>query len=818
MLQNDSAAGGIGSDNRLPSVLPTRIITYAWGEKYIGELLTMTLPALLAPGNLPYVASVVPCELIILAEEAFFPRFLGDPTVAGIRELCRVRLVGLDDLIPSPEKYGIALTHVLHRGFIDLGPSVTDTWLLFLNADFILADGSLRNLMRHLAEGKRLVASPSYCVNAEAVVPELLQRVDPHTRTLSLSHREMAALVIRHRHNTIRGKTVNQSFFSARYMDQFYWLADNNTLLGHQMPIAIVGMRPERYLAEPNSYWDHGLMKELFPTCEHFVMGDSDEFLMLELRGENVAQDQMRTGWPDPTEIARNFTSFLTPYQKEMARFPLTLHAADLPADVDDARAKLRAFVDGVFAHVPAVLPSHLDHPQWDYHRPGFIEARHKYLSARLGSTTETTDPPASLTGLDTVWWKLDGRIKTHSRQRAELLYLQSHQRSVMAGILDRMEEVTQRRRLEIDEQLMREIEAIEIDAAARNKSVDLNRVVQWRPDKTGCGLSASVADPQEPWVAPILRGAEEWRSFEAQVREKKELLTKAMDFIDKHYQDRILQLDLEFESARQRLQSDYERLLKRRVASATIPHLVIRRGPQSSAAPSNSLIRFASDLYYKHYGKLPRVQPLHPYWAPLRHLVRLVDTATRDGAANVLVIAGTKGIAEAVADHLPGLHVQVSLLEVVQGNLMKAFSQPPDFDLCVCTLGSGEQYQFADVVKTVAPCMRSGGKIIGFHPNFGLDPLSMDDTNLLRGMFDFPWSRRIYYAGTAKSARVVQRCYRAHWATNSRLGTLLRVATMLFVIAPAAASANKLEAAVGEDEAARMPEQCTSITIEVTV
>src|SRR5262245_21345475 len=40
---------------------PTRIITYAWGEKYVDTLLTLTLPALLAPGNLPYVASEVPC-------------------------------------------------------------------------------------------------------------------------------------------------------------------------------------------------------------------------------------------------------------------------------------------------------------------------------------------------------------------------------------------------------------------------------------------------------------------------------------------------------------------------------------------------------------------------------------------------------------------------------------------------------------------------------------------------------------------------------------------------------------------------------------
>ena len=35
-------------------------------------LLTFTLPALLAPGNLPYVVSQVPCELVILTAAAFF--------------------------------------------------------------------------------------------------------------------------------------------------------------------------------------------------------------------------------------------------------------------------------------------------------------------------------------------------------------------------------------------------------------------------------------------------------------------------------------------------------------------------------------------------------------------------------------------------------------------------------------------------------------------------------------------------------------------------------------------------------------------------
>src|SRR5262245_65852474 len=110
---------------------------------------------------------------------------------------------------------------------------------------------------------------------------------------------------------------------------------------------------------------------------------------MRELRGEQVARDQMLTVRPNPGEIARNLRHFLTAYQRDMVHYPLTLHAADLPATTDAARVELRAFVDRVLAALPPSLPSHIDHPQWDYHRPGFMEARPKHLSRRLGATTE---------------------------------------------------------------------------------------------------------------------------------------------------------------------------------------------------------------------------------------------------------------------------------------------------------------------------------------------------------------------------------------------------------------------------------------------
>src|SRR5215472_8849196 len=192
-------------DEELVTKRPTRIVTYAWGEKYIHELLSLTLPALLAPGNLPSVAASVPCELVILTEERFFATVNSHDSLLRAKEFCPLRLVGLDDLITVKDKYGMALTHALHRGFSDLGPAMTESWQIFLNADFVLADGSLRNLLGHLARGERLVASPSYCVVAAEVIPELRRRVDQNTSTLSMSPRELAAIAIKYRHNTIRG-------------------------------------------------------------------------------------------------------------------------------------------------------------------------------------------------------------------------------------------------------------------------------------------------------------------------------------------------------------------------------------------------------------------------------------------------------------------------------------------------------------------------------------------------------------------------------------------------------------------------------------
>jgi Macrocin-O-methyltransferase (TylF) len=367
---------------------PTRVITYAWGKKYVDTLLTLTLPALLAPGNLPHVASEVPCELIILTQRRFFSQLNQHPTITRARNICPVRFIRLDDLIVSKDKYGMTLTYALHRGFSDLGPAMTEHWQIFLNADFILADGSLRTVIGHLSRGEKIVAAPSYCTIAEEVIPELRKHLDDATSTLSISRRELARLILQHPHTVIRGKTVNQTSFHMRYADQFYWSVDDTTLIGYQMPVSIVGLRPERYLAEPNSYWDFGLIWEYCPNAEVCVIGDSDEFTMLELRDRSVAEDQIIPGPVDKKAIAERMVTWVTPYQHHFLKFPLTLHDRDLPPNIDDAHSQLRSFVDDVMSHAPA-LPSHIKHSQWEYHWAAFQDARR--ISSRIRALNSRT-------------------------------------------------------------------------------------------------------------------------------------------------------------------------------------------------------------------------------------------------------------------------------------------------------------------------------------------------------------------------------------------------------------------------------------------
>src|SRR5262245_26392036 len=370
-----------------------RIITMAWGRSYFETLRSVALPAVLAPGNLPALTRMLDCELAVVTEQGYFDELRASPVFRRLEEYCPVRLLMMDDLVVSPGRYGMALTFALHRGFADLGVAMTDHYLIFFNADFILADGSLRAVGHRVLAGEQLIHAPSYCVIQERAEPMLRQQIDPGTHTLTIPRRDMADMILTNRHYTIRGKTVNQRVFHSAYIEQFYWQIDNYTLLGRQMPIALVCMKPERVVRQMRTFWDYGVVSELCPNAKPCVLGDSDDFCMLELRRETTMLEQMALGWPTPEEIAQTLGKFVTEDQKKLGRYPLVLHSRDLPDTLEAEQRHLGEFVEHVYRSMPERAVPHLNHPFWLDHLEPFLT---EYFAGNA-DTRESNPGPSAL-------------------------------------------------------------------------------------------------------------------------------------------------------------------------------------------------------------------------------------------------------------------------------------------------------------------------------------------------------------------------------------------------------------------------------------
>lgn len=340
-----------------------RLIIPVWGDAYAGKLVSVTLPAVLAPGNLPALAALFDVELVIVTEARLFDAIGRSSAFQQAGKYCSTRLIALDDLmIDSPGDYGVVLTYALFRGFADLGARMTETHLLFLNADFIVSDGSLGHVARLMTNGKRVIHAPSFRVSHEDVWPQLEAQVDAATCSLRLSSREMVRLALAHKHRTVKARIVNQRICHQAWMDQYYWYVDEETLIGYQWPVALVAIKPQLVVSAPVLVWDYGFIPEAAPTAERYFIAESDDFFMIEPQSQDSNDAMIKVGWISFDDIARNLSMWTTKEQRECGRHLLKIHAGDLPDNIDEVIEESRAYMAEIYRRLsPDPLP-HVGH------------------------------------------------------------------------------------------------------------------------------------------------------------------------------------------------------------------------------------------------------------------------------------------------------------------------------------------------------------------------------------------------------------------------------------------------------------------------
>jgi hypothetical protein len=340
-----------------------KFIVAIWGERYIDEFSRVSLSSYLAPGNLPALAAGADLEMLVMTSEASVKSFEAKPIFSIVRRHCPIRYIHIDDLITNG-LYGVTLTLAYARGIRDSGAQQTDTVFVFMNSDFVLADGSLRTLLAKIETGARCVMAPSLRVSSEQTVPRLRAAVDDVSHTLSLPPREMVQIAFRGLHPTVVGKTVTQNLVSCSTHNQIYWQVDETALLVRHHLIFMLAIKPEVPVGPINSYCDYGFVPELVPSGDFAILDDSDHFCMIELQARAQESEMLRGGDVSPAAIGIELSRWTTPEHRRFAETDIVFHTGELPAGLARARRDLADFLGKVRAHMTRPV-THVDHFYW---------------------------------------------------------------------------------------------------------------------------------------------------------------------------------------------------------------------------------------------------------------------------------------------------------------------------------------------------------------------------------------------------------------------------------------------------------------------
>jgi transcriptional regulator with XRE-family HTH domain len=756
-----------------------RIITMAWGERYITDLLALTIPAAMAPGNIPAFAEDFDCEFVIVTETRLFDRIILAPVIQHLLSYCELRLVPIDDLL-SPW-YGVTLTYALVRGFVDLGEAMTKTHLVFLNADFIVADGSYRKLAEVIRQGERLVVSPSYCMMLEQTIEKLREQYDEQSGSLSISRRAMAAMIIENRHNTIRAKTVNQRLFRIRRYDQFYWYVDDRTLVARQMPIAVVYMRPERVLTEMRTFWDYGVISEFCPTLAPCVLSDSDDFLMGELRAANTFNELLHLGWPSIGEIAADLSSFTTKDHRDYGRFTLVLHSGDLPPNIESAREKLAQFVDRVTSGMAPPI-SYLNHPFWADAFPRFstmVAVGNARLRATLHARGEFRKTPQGAEYEETLKTVLDNMLEMRTQRSA-----------IRAAQQMRQKELARRLTL-----LRNEFAAAQEDVERGLASTMQADAARLRAIEDEC----QALEHEYDWIAAEIQQNLNERLESTQASYS---ASRANGSVVGHHVQVAAPTGLSLALAG---------------AERNATHPIYTNGPRSREQGRSLVVRFhgaIAPLYRRIFGQLPYTTPWHPYHAVLQPALRaILSSAGR--ISNVLVVSSGGSFGSLLVRPLTGRKVNITPGMASMAVYGQMIGMGSGFDLCLCDLSFDDLLELRTLLETIRPSMAPGGKIVVLHRNTtanrDLDRWTYALTS--RGFPLFGQSHAVFtgsFPGTF-AARHFEKALQRY--SIARPSGILSLVMTLAICGPLARLGMWLERRRNPE---KVPKRCSSMTIEI--
>jgi hypothetical protein len=352
------------------------IIVPVWGAVHVARFLDWVIPSWLSPLNIPHLASSATVDLILLTSNADHDRITRHRITEMLAAHCKLRFVEIDDLIPGGIPT-VTLSLAFARGVAAAVNQARKPNIIFLNADFLLSDGSLASVAKRFEAGQQILLCPSIRVIETQVTPEF-DRMRNSDGSMTVPAREAVRLALGALHPTVIACRVDQPLLQSSHPNQFFWQVDPTTLLLRAFLLFPLAVTPKKAPDPVDTYCDYGWIGTLAPDAPIDIVQTTDEFFAIELAPEGQELGFVRPGPIDLDDIARRISVWANDFSRAQPLTALIFNSADVSKEALDRTVAIsQTFIANLLGRLGPAQPLS-DHSYWIGGAAAYLDNRRK--------------------------------------------------------------------------------------------------------------------------------------------------------------------------------------------------------------------------------------------------------------------------------------------------------------------------------------------------------------------------------------------------------------------------------------------------------